>query len=407
MEKTKNVLLAHAGVNDINRGCVALTLSVLYLLHKISFKKKVDLKIILSESGLGDNGKYTILINNELVDYYVYNSINTKGIKNKIRCILHLNRFLKDLHFYKSIDYIFNIGRGDSYSDLYGKERFYYTDEIHQISRRLKKSYCFLPQTIGPFENNDIKEIAKVSLRDSSMVMVRDKQSLECVRAICPEQINVREYIDVAFFLPFKKTVFNNSFINVGLNISAFMLMGGYTGNNQFGLVIDYNKTIRSIIDFFLSTNNVKLHLIGHVESGERFVESDYVVCRDLYYEYNHPNLVLADFFLGPIEAKNYISGMDFFMGARMHATIAAFSSCVPVVPMAYSRKFNGLFIDTLNYPHIVDMKKDSEEMTLNIIKDCFRNRDVLKRKEVEQMKSTVAEAGKRLEEDLCSLLNL
>ena len=66
---------------------------------------------------------------------------------------------------------------------------------------------------------------------------------------------------------------------------------------------------------------------------------------------------------------------MDFFMGARMHSTIAAFSSEVPVFPMAYSRKFNGLFADTLQYPYMADMKTQSNAEILANIKQCYGQR--------------------------------
>ena len=39
-----------------------------------------------------------------------------------------------------------------------------------------------------------------------------------------------------------------------------------------------------------------------------------------------------------------------------MHSTIGAISTGVPVIPIAYSRKFNGLY-DTLGYPYYVDAK--------------------------------------------------
>jgi polysaccharide pyruvyl transferase WcaK-like protein len=39
-----------------------------------------------------------------------------------------------------------------------------------------------------------------------------------------------------------------------------------------------------------------------------------------------------------------------------MHSTIGAFSAGVPVIPVAYSRKFNGLF-NTLEYPYYIDAK--------------------------------------------------
>ena len=186
--------------------------------------------------------------------------------------------------------------------------------------------------------------------------MVRDKQSADFVKGLIPS-CKLSEVIDMAFFLPYKKKIFDSSFIHVGLNVSALLWYGGYTKNNQFGLKCKYQDLIREIIKYFLSIDRVKVHLIPHVVSGERGVENDYAVSYDLYEEFNNPNLILAPLFLDPIIAKSYIAGMNFFMGARMHSTIAAFSSGVPVVPMAYSRKFNGLFCDTLKYKNIIDLK--------------------------------------------------
>ena len=79
------------------------------------------------------------------------------------------------------------------------------------------------------------------------------------------------------------------------------------------------------------------MHLIPHVVEGERGIENDYEVSYEIWRKYNNPNLILAPFALGPIEIKSYIAGMDFFMGARMHATIGHFLLVVPVIPMAYS----------------------------------------------------------------------
>ena len=52
------------------------------------------------------------------------------------------------------------------------------------------------------------------------------------------------------------------------------------------------------------------------------------------------PGVVRAPNSNSPSEAKSYIAGLDFLTAARMHACIAAFSAGVPVVPVAYSRKF-------------------------------------------------------------------
>ena len=62
------------------------------------------------------------------------------------------------------------------------------------------------------------------------------------------------------------------------------------------------------------------------------------------------------------MEAKSYISRMDLVIGSRMHATIAAFSVGAPTIPVAYSRKFEGMF-GSLGYPAVVDLSSlDSEE---------------------------------------------
>jgi polysaccharide pyruvyl transferase WcaK-like protein len=271
---------------------------------------------------------------------------------------------------------------------------------------KYKKAYCILPQTIGPFKDAKIRSLALKAIAKASCVMVRDKQSLDFVKRELPDK-PVSEIIDVAFFMPYKKKSFDDKYVHVGLNISGLLWHGGYTQDNQFGLVSDYQSVIRDIIDYFLSLENVKLHLISHVVAENRIIENDYAVAYDLCEEYSHPNLILSPMFLDAIAAKGYISGMDFFMGARMHATIAAFSSNVPVYPMAYSRKFNGLFVDTLQYDYIGDMKVQSASDMLSDIKNAFVNRSVLKSLISNRMSTIVEDRRNLLVKELEKFLGL
>ena len=98
---------------------------------------------------------------------------------------------------------------------------------------------------------------------------------------------------------------------------------------------------------------------------------------------------------------------MDFFMGARMHATIGAFSSGVPVVPMAYSRKFNGLFVDTLQYDAMVDMKEQDDDKILSVIKNAFSRRVEFKSIIKDRMEGVVSERRRLLKDDLTKYFNL
>jgi polysaccharide pyruvyl transferase WcaK-like protein len=245
------------------------------------------------------------------------------------------------------------------------------------MARFFRKDYVLLPQTIGPFNDAQVSKKAKKSIEKSRLVLVRDRLSLDYVTAHTTQR-NLKELIDVAFFMPYTRKRFRNNKINVGLNISSLLWHGGYTHNNQFGMRIDYKQLVRQIIDYFISQADVHLHLVPHVVHSSSHVENDYEVCRKIQNEYDTDRITLAPFFLDPIDAKNYISGLDYFVGARMHACIAAFSSGVPVYPIAYSRKFNGLFAETLEYPYMGDLINESEEQLMSNLKLAFENKEIL-----------------------------
>lgn len=379
MSKHLNIILANAPINNGNRGCVALSYTALYLIDRVLSENGISYTCYMPNSGFVDSEKHTINFGDKILEYYplsYYCAVTTRDeITMKVKRLLGKNKSKK---VFQKADFILDIGQGDSFADIYGTQRFAQIDRIHCIARDLKKPYCILPQTIGPFKDDYIRSKAIESIREASLVMARDKQSFDYVRQNAPD-VALKEYIDVAFFLPYTKKEFSKDYIHVGLNVSALLWHGGYTNNNQFGLKIDYQQTIRSIIDYFLGMLNVKVHLIPHVVHGERVIENDYEISFDIVEEYNNDNLVLAPYFLDPIIAKSYISGMDFFMGARMHSTIGAFSSGVPVVPMAYSRKFNGLFCDTLDYNYLADLKSMTSDEILNVIQDSFSQRNQLK----------------------------
>ena len=60
-----------------------------------------------------------------------------------------------------------------------------------------------------------------------------------------------------------------------------------------------------------------------------------------------------------------------------MHACIAAFSAGVPVVPMAYSRKFNGLF-GTLGYKRVADCKDGKSRSRFGACGSGFKERSLM-----------------------------
>jgi polysaccharide pyruvyl transferase WcaK-like protein len=98
------------------------------------------------------------------------------------------------------------------------------------------------------------------------------------------------------------------------------------------------------------------------------------------------------------MEAKSYISGMDLFIGARMHATIAAISSGVPVIPFSYSRKFEGLF-SSLGYPYVVQGTKWESQKAIDETIGWIDSLNVLK-EEIDACKTIIDEKNSYLLEE-------
>ena len=390
--RTYHIILANAKVRNGNRGCVALTLTAMYLVRSLIKDSGNEVCFYLPDSEDKEMGRHRVRVLDEEIEYVACGYPVPLSYKGYLARLFRASSTWRDCKIFRSADLILDIGQGDSFTDIYGPNRFNIIDRIHRTARFFGKPYCLLPQTIGPFRDKKMKQKACKSIKRAVLTMARDKQSLQFIHDHVGQDVPVTEVIDVAFFMPYKKQTFCEDNVHVGLNVSALLWHGGYNKNNQFGLTVDYPALVTHIIDFFLSQPRVIVHLVPHVVNAERMVENDYAVCYDLCERYASERLVLAPFFLSPIDAKNYISGLDFFMGARMHSTIAAFSSGVAVLPMAYSRKFGGLFADTLRYPYVADMTKASIDEVMQMTKECFARRQEL-RTEITDIISTRAKA--------------
>lgn len=401
-----NILLANCSVNNGNRGCVALSLSIMYLIDKLLNKSNIPHVFYLPDSGFRLTGNHTFHCGGVELKYKSCQNISFYNKRNALENMIRPRQYFSSRKIYKDADFILDIGQGDSFADIYGEKRFKWIYSEYKLAKKFNIPLCILPQTIGPFNDAGLRKKAMGAVRSAKCVMVRDKQSADYVKSLLPN-LDVTEIIDVAFFMPYEKKEFNKEYIHVGLNISALLWNGGYTMDNQFGLKSNYQCLIRGIVEYFLSKKDVKLHLIPHVVGGERGLENDYAVAYDIYEEYCNENLILAPLFFDPIVAKNYIAGMDFFMGARMHSAIAAFSSEVAVYPMAYSRKFNGLFLETLDYPIMGDMKVKDERDILLDIKKAYFQRAELKNIIRNRMATVVAERYNLLMENLMTFFKI
>lgn len=375
-KKNYHIGIIWANPYSENLGVAALAYSIVFILEKVSKETGVVFKYFF----LGNKAKKIdfLKIGDKQVKVrnYPYSFSSTK-LKSWFKFFLKYPLGIFNIIKFKVV---VDIGAGDSFSDTYGILRFKYINAIKKNLILLGKKLILLPQTIGPFNCIEVKQEATISINKAHLVTTRDKQSYDYVKQLLPNK-TIFELIDVAFFLPYKIDQQVSSKIRVGINVSGLLWNGGYTRNNQFNLKSDYQDIIHNTIQHFLRNIDVEVVLIAHVlgflEKDYDNIENDLKVCDDLHKTY--PKTKIAPVFSTPIEAKSYISGFDFFTGSRMHACIAAFSTGVPVFPLAYSRKFNGLFGDTLNYKYFGDLVNSSADDILNDLKSAFNNRDELK----------------------------
>jgi polysaccharide pyruvyl transferase WcaK-like protein len=273
-------------------------------------------------------------------------------------------------------DVVADIGAGDSFADIYGTKRLLTMLAPKALTVAAGRPLVLAPQTIGPFEGGRARRAALAAIRRAEIVATRDDLSTEFLRGLgfAGEIVAAS---DVALRLPYAPPPPRaDNPVRIGLNVSGLLFNGGYSRSNQFGMRAPYDALVRALLGRLTARSDVEVHLVAHVISDWIEVEDDHRVNLRLAEEF--PGMVVAPRFADPGAAKSYIAGMDFFAGARMHACIAAFSSGVPVLPMAYSRKFAGLF-GALGYDTLVDCRTDGAEEILDSFDRAFEGRAALK----------------------------
>ena len=294
---------------------------------------------------------------------------------------VHAVRFLREPRKAAAIlrraDLAVDICGGDSFADIYGRKRLGTMMMLQGMALAAGTPLVFAPQTIGPFTRPASRRLARTILNRAALVATRDALSTKALRDL--GVAGGIEASDVALRLPYDAPAprAEGARPRAGINPSGLLAAGGYTGKGELGLSgAAYRGMLEDIVKGLQAQPEApEIHLVPHVVPGDGGVEDDARACRELAEAC--PGTVLAPAFATPSEAKSYIAGLDFLAGARMHACIGAFSSGVPVVPMAYSRKFAGLF-GTLGYERTVDCRTESPEAVTAAVLSGFRDRAAL-----------------------------
>lgn len=322
-------LYNHGG--SANHGCEALVRTACAM-----FSKGEKIKL-LTESPQQDY-HYGI---NEIADIYTAMNVPSKFSLDFLKAYIHLKKN-KDYFPIDILPYRKSIGKlnkGDIEisvgGDIYCYEDYPKFIELHKLiyDRGCKSVLlgCSLEEKLFQDKSfvEDMKRYNYISARESLTYDLLKNHGIT----------NIGYHPDSAFTLELEKLPLPEGFIEgntVGINVSPLVERKEKTKGIVFQ---NFVCLIQSILD----DTDSSVALIPHVvwESND-----DRTILKDLYEKFKDTGRVVMIPDCNCMQLKGYISRCRFFVGARTHATIAAYSTCVPTLVLGYSIKSRGIATD-------------------------------------------------------------
>lgn len=327
----KFFLYGHNGSG--NHGCEAIVRSTCKILRE----EFGDVDITLASGNTNEDREYGVdkvtgLINeknpiSKISLPYINAYLNLKLKKNGLEAEKLVYR--KTFYNVDKDTIAFSIG-GDNYC-YPGYERF---TMLHNMLRERNIKTVLWGCSVEP---SNINEFIKEDLINYDLIIARESLTYEALNGI---GTNVKLYPDPAFQLNkiekdlpvnFKE---NNT---VGINISPMIIRNEV----NHGITM---KNYSKLIAYILENTDMNVALIPHVIWEDN--NDDRIPSRELYEKFKSTKRVSLLEDSNCEILKGYISRCRFFIGARTHATIAAYSTNIPTLVIGYSVKAKGIAKD-------------------------------------------------------------
>lgn len=231
-----------------------------------------------------------------------------------------------------------------------GGDTYCYGDNhgIQVLTRELKKrgkKAVLWGASIGA---EDLSERKLESLRDFDAIFTREPITYELLKENGAND-NIYLFSDPAFCMERVEVEPIDGFTRentLGFNISPLVASGD---PRKKEIAEDFLK-------FIFENTTMKVLLVPHVVEENN---NDYDFMKPIFEKFEHTGRIAI---LPPdLEArqyKGYIAGTRFFIGARTHSTIAAYSSGVPTIALGYSVKARGIAKDIFGEEkYVLDIK--------------------------------------------------
>lgn len=334
----KKILFYQHASSD-NHGCEALVRTVSGIISEqypdakylvTSLAPEIDEKYIDTE-----NGRYKFFMSDKFCPWFGKRRVMVLGIFARlfhwIPFFSYMCKNTKDAA--KESCLAVAIG-GDNYS--YGKSTYLVTLD-RKIMKLCKKTVLW-GCSINPdmLEGKEYRYKVKF-LRRFSLITARESITYEALKKLGFD--NVKLYPDPAFTLPtgeVRERMFDNGEDIVGINLSP--LIRTFEEGDDITL-----KCYEELVRHILETTSYNIALISHVRNP---VTDDTKASRELMKAFEGNERIKIFDEGNAVNIKGYISKCRFFVAARTHASIAAYSNCIPTLVVGYSVKSTGIARD-------------------------------------------------------------
>lgn len=230
----------------------------------------------------------------------------------------------------KENDVYVSVG-GDNYCYGDGHMAAAFNRELKKLGKKTVLWGC----SVG---EEDLSEDKIKDLKTFDLIVTRESMTYETLLN-CGIDKNTVLYPDPAFTLDID-TAFGGNFEvkpnTLGFNISS--LIGEYAGEGE-----SIESIAVGFLGYVLENSDKNILLIPHVTKKE---DGDQLILGRIAEKLGSERVSVVPDTLTAAQYKSIISRCEMFIGARTHATIAAYSTCVPTLVIGYSVKSKGIAKD-------------------------------------------------------------
>lgn len=302
---------------------------------------------------------------------------------------LDLHRLINEklLQEYANANIVIDLG-GDSFSDDYGSIASINCCYRILLCKFLNKPIVIYAQSIGPFKNLLTKSLSKFCLNRVDLLIVRDEITKNYLQEI--GVINTIHFTaDSAFLLeasPYEKI--EELLLKEDIDTNERPIIGISASQHIYDLELKKSKQnseknyillMVKIVDYLIEKSNAQIIFLPHVTNDDQPVDDRFVAKKIYGAAENKGKIRLINNEYSPEELKGVIGQCDLFIGARMHANIAATSMCVPTLAVAYSHKSYGIMRMLGMEEYVLDFRTMTFDEMMLRMDDLWVNRDKIK----------------------------